>query len=180
MCVLIWFYVCIYIYIYMHMVVVPLVRPCQSHPIALSQPLPACELGRDCCTRDCGGLRSLREMGGAPRNRSHRNHLLVWIVEPSGCHCTDRHLASRAFTEDSQISQSADPTLGALPLPPTTQLRPILWKRVDFPGHWISIYVYIYIYIYIDICEHCRQRALRALLWKEGILLARDIYLCMY
>ena len=26
----------------------------------------------------------LREMGGAPKN-----HFLVWIVRPSGCHCTD-------------------------------------------------------------------------------------------
>ena len=29
------------------------------------------------------------EMGGAPRNPAPRNHLLVWIVKPSGCHCTD-------------------------------------------------------------------------------------------
>ena len=32
---------------------------------------------------------ALREMGGAPRNPAPRNHLLVWIVKPSGCHCTD-------------------------------------------------------------------------------------------
>ena len=38
-------------------------------------------------------------MGGAPRNPAPRNHLLVWIVKPSGCHCTDGHLTSRAFTE---------------------------------------------------------------------------------
>ena len=31
----------------------------------------------------------IREMGGAPRNPAPRNHLLVWIVKPSGCHCTD-------------------------------------------------------------------------------------------
>ena len=30
-----------------------------------------------------------REMGGAPRNPAPRNHFLVWIVKPSGCHCTD-------------------------------------------------------------------------------------------
>ena len=30
-----------------------------------------------------------REMGGAPRNPAPRNHFLVQIVKPSGCHCTD-------------------------------------------------------------------------------------------
>ena len=34
-------------------------------------------------------LRALREMGGAPGNPAPRNHFLVWIVKPSGCHCTD-------------------------------------------------------------------------------------------
>ena len=28
-------------------------------------------------------------MGGAPRNPAPGNHLLVWIVKPSGCHCPD-------------------------------------------------------------------------------------------
>ena len=36
----------------------------------------------------------IREMGGAPRNQAPRNHLLVRIVKPSGCHCTDGHLTS--------------------------------------------------------------------------------------
>ena len=31
----------------------------------------------------------LREMGGAPRNPAPRNHLLMWIVKTSGCHCTN-------------------------------------------------------------------------------------------
>ena len=31
----------------------------------------------------------LREMGGAPRNPAPRNRLLVWIVKPPGCRCTD-------------------------------------------------------------------------------------------
>ena len=31
----------------------------------------------------------MREMRGAPGNPAPRNHLLVWIVKPSGCHCTD-------------------------------------------------------------------------------------------
>ena len=33
----------------------------------------------------------------------------VWIVKPSGCHCTDGHLTGRAFTEGQNISHSADP-----------------------------------------------------------------------
>ena len=39
--------------------------------------------------------RNIREIGGAPRSPAPRNHLLVWIFEPSGCHCTDGHLTSR-------------------------------------------------------------------------------------
>ena len=31
----------------------------------------------------------VREMGGASRSPAPRNHLLVWIVKPSGCRCTD-------------------------------------------------------------------------------------------
>ena len=31
----------------------------------------------------------IREMGGAPRNPAPRNHFLVGIVKPSGCHCVD-------------------------------------------------------------------------------------------
>ena len=45
----------------------------------------------------------IREMGGAPRNPAPRNHLLVWIVKPSGCHCTDA-------LGGKEISQSADPS----------------------------------------------------------------------
>ena len=37
----------------------------------------------------------LRKLEGAPRNPSPRNHSLMWIVKPSGCHCTDGHLTSR-------------------------------------------------------------------------------------
>ena len=50
------------------------------------------------------GVMAMREMGGAPRNPAPRNHFLAWIVEPPGCHCTDGHLTSRAFTEDRQMS----------------------------------------------------------------------------
>ena len=55
----------------------------------------------DADATDTGGVRVL---GGAPRNPAHRNHLLAWIVKPSGCLCTDGHLTSRAFTEDRKIS----------------------------------------------------------------------------
>ena len=57
----------------------------------------------------------LREMGGAPRNPAPLNHFSVWIVKPSGYHCTDGHLTSRVFTEDQQISPSADPPEEHLP-----------------------------------------------------------------
>ena len=30
-----------------------------------------------------------REVGGAPMIQAPRNHFLVWIVKPSGRHCTD-------------------------------------------------------------------------------------------
>ena len=49
-------------------------------------------------------LQPIREMGGAPWNPAPRNHFLVWIVSPSGCHCTDGRLTSRVLTEDQQIS----------------------------------------------------------------------------
>ena len=39
--------------------------------------------------RGRAGAGELREMGGARRNLAPRNHFLVWIVKPSGCHCTD-------------------------------------------------------------------------------------------
>ena len=42
-------------------------------------------------------------MGGAPRNPAPKNHFLVCIFKPSGCHCTNGHLTSRAFTEDQRI-----------------------------------------------------------------------------
>ena len=43
----------------------------------------------------------IREMGVAARNLAPWNHILGWIVKPSGCHCTDGHLTSRrVFTED--------------------------------------------------------------------------------
>ena len=31
----------------------------------------------------------INDMGGAPGNPAPRNHFLVRIVNPSGCHCTD-------------------------------------------------------------------------------------------
>ena len=36
-----------------------------------------------------GDFSSIRERGSAPRNPAPRNHFLVWIVQPSGCQCTD-------------------------------------------------------------------------------------------
>ena len=65
-------------------------------------------------------LPSMREMGGAPRNPAPRSHFLVWIVKPSGRHCTEGHLTSRVFTEDRKISSECRPPLGALPPSPTS------------------------------------------------------------
>ena len=79
------------------------------------------DLRRPVLCRDarCGRvkwLEGVREMGGAPRNPTPRNRFLVRIVKPSGCHCTDGHLTSRVFTEDQQVSQSADPPWEHFPL----------------------------------------------------------------
>ena len=35
------------------------------------------------------GIDMVREMGGDPRTLVTGNHLLLWIAESSGCHCTD-------------------------------------------------------------------------------------------
>ena len=67
-------------------------------------------------------------MGGAPRNPAPRNHFLVWIVKPSGWHCTDGHLTSRVFTEESKISYRVPTPL-----------------RSTSPFSESSIYIYIYI-----------------------------------
>ena len=47
-----------------------------------------------------GAPRNPAPRNPAPRNPAPGNHLLVWIVEPSGCHCTNGRLTSRVFTED--------------------------------------------------------------------------------
>ena len=74
----------------------------------------------------------VREMGGAPRNPAPRNHFLVWIVKPSGCHCADA-FDGKAYRR--------------VPLPlrspsPFSELRPVHLLRVsllrvlgsNFPG----------------------------------------------
>ena len=55
-----------------------------------------------------GHSNRLREIGGAPRNPAPMNHLLVWIVKPSGCDCTD--------VLGGNKSVKCRPLLGALPL----------------------------------------------------------------
>ena len=67
-------------------------------------------------------LSQIRETGGAPRNPAHRNHLLVWIVKPSGCHCTDGHLTSRVSLRIKNIVECRPP-LGALPLSLTRRIQ---------------------------------------------------------
>ena len=67
----------------------------------------------------------IREMGGAPRNPALRNHLLAWIVKPSGCHCKDALGGKTTIVE-------CRPLLGALPLSPTlaVQERPLVVVEV--------------------------------------------------
>ena len=105
MCVYIYIYMYIYIYIYIHthtrLYTYICIAPGAENldPSALS--LPPCRRGisagggwdspialqlLSCAS---GNIPSLREMGGAPRNLAPGNHFLVWIVKPSGCHCTD-------------------------------------------------------------------------------------------
>ena len=49
-----------------------------------------------CQDLNCGLARARRPT----RNPVPRNHFLVWILKPSGCHCTDGRLTRRVFTED--------------------------------------------------------------------------------
>ena len=87
---------------------------------------------------------SIREMGGAPRNPAPSNHFLVWMVKPSGCHCTDGHLTSIFFRGSKDIVECR-PLLGAPPLSLTAFLRE--------DGNGASVFIYYillyYIYIYI-------------------------------
>ena len=54
-------------------------------------------------------------MGGAPRNPAPRNHFMVWIVKPSGCHCADGHFTSIVHWGSTNIV-ACRPPLGALAL----------------------------------------------------------------
>ena len=53
-------------------------------------------------------VHSVREMGGAPRNPAPGNLCLVWIVKPSGCHCT--------YAFGGKDIVECRPLSGALPL----------------------------------------------------------------
>ena len=57
----------------------------------------------------------LREMGGAARNPAPVNHLLVWIVKPSGCNCTDA-LGGKTYRRVPTPLRSTSPISG-LPKP---------------------------------------------------------------
>ena len=75
-------YVCVYIYIYIHIYM-------HTHNISISCVLHACLWS--CHNLSGSGKRwaicsnNIRYMGCATRNLAPRNHLLVWIVKPSGC-----------------------------------------------------------------------------------------------
>ena len=98
----------------------------------------------------------IREMGGAPMNPAPRNHFLVWIVKPSGCHCTDGHSTSRV---SCRILKKFDEFIKDF----KGFLRISEFRRVPTPLQSISPFsetgraaehmcTYIYIYIYICIC----------------------------
>ena len=105
-------------------------------------------------------------MGGAPRNPAPRNHLLVWIVKSSGCHCTNGHLTSRAFTEDGSkdivecrpplrsTSPFSDGRLRALGAPQPlmgldlTELATLTWSGSIFVATCMC-YVVLFVYLLI-------------------------------
>ena len=55
-------------------------------------------------------------MGGAPSNPAARNQVWVWLLKPSGCHCTG------AFGGQTKLVECR-PLLGALPLSLTSGRR---------------------------------------------------------
>ena len=75
----IYIYIHVYIYIYIY------ISGCSLYTYILTLP---------------GELPASGEMRGAPGSPAAGNHFLVWIVKPSGCHCTDGHLTSRVLTEE--------------------------------------------------------------------------------
>ena len=86
---------CVYIYIYIYR------EREQVYVLHISTHFIVYQEGADALHVEVVADQDLvREMAGAPRNLAPRNHRLVWIVKPSGCHCTDGHLTSRVFTED--------------------------------------------------------------------------------
>ena len=52
----------------------------------------------------------IRETGGVHRNPAPRNHFLVWIVKPSGCHCAD------AVGVEKTCRRAPTPLRGTFPL----------------------------------------------------------------
>ena len=87
-----------------------------------------------------------REMGGAPRNPAPRNHFLVRIVKPSGCHCTDGHLTILVFPRINTYRRMPTPLRSTSPFSG-------LWHdmarcNLTWPEHIICTY-YMYIYMYI-------------------------------
>ena len=73
---------------------------------------PPCRASATSRRSASGGSREegvVRETGGAPRNPDPRNHFLMWIVKPSGCHCTDGHLTSRVSLRISEYRRVPTP-----------------------------------------------------------------------
>ena len=169
----IYIYVYIYIYIYiMYELALPLMQP------APPQPRPTRSQIRRLWQTRCLSLTAgqpLREMGGAPRNPAPRNHFLVWIVKPSGCHCTDAFggtnivecpplsgalLLSLNTSGTSKGRVHAytfqqDATCTCVPAPEGTtdrRARPLPSCRTTYVCVYVCICTRVYIYIYIYVC----------------------------
>ena len=78
-----------------------------------------------------GNMTDVREMGGASMNPAPRNHFLVWMVKPSGCHCTYGHLTSRASRRINKYRRV--PTRLGTP-PPSLKMGRTLSERIAGAG----------------------------------------------
>ena len=127
---------------------------------------------------DCVRTTLLREMGGAPRNPAPKSHFLVWIVKPSGCHCTDAFGGDKYRWVPTPL-RSTFPSLWLLAASGSgsdacmcSQTGRQAWlvasaaAAVDEAWH-----IYIYIYIYI---QRERERE-----WYIHITVIYVYYMCV-
>ena len=118
------------------------------------------------CVRQIVLDKWLREMGGAPRNPAPRNHFLVGIAKPSGCHCTDTlggkqyrrvptPLRSTSPFSDSRKLQTSEGTARAKLGAVWACGRARTYSGASAVCMYIYIYIYVYKHIYIYIYYVC-------------------------